>query len=120
VLDEIEFKSDTKNAFDKIKEFSKNNIFINCSAMDSTQNIYTKGIAVERYEIEDYDKSVNQLSLAFSKKKLKIVSSCVRTRADIEMVKYNKSKTEEIKYASEKDGFVACLRTALIYYSINI
>ena len=76
----------------------------------------TKKGSVERYEVEDFDKSVAQTNLAFSMKRILLDDKCVLTKSDIENFKYSKSKDETVKYLTQKDGFVACLRLALQYY----
>lgn len=117
VLEDTEFKASIKEGLKKLKEFRKEtNVFIDCSANDAMQGIYTKEAIIERYEISDFDKSVNDLSLALSKKKVKVSTNAQRTKSDIEMFKFSKSKDESMKYASQKDGLVACIRTALNYY----
>ena len=54
--------------------------------------------------------------MAFGKKAVLIDRRCGGVKADIESFKFAKMKTEEMKYTTEKDGFVACIRTALKYY----
>ena len=76
----------------------------------------TQIASVERYEIEDFDKSVAQTNLAFSMKRILIDKGCVQIFSDIESFKYSKTKDETAKYVTQKDGFVACLRLALQYY----
>lgn len=117
VLNDTEFKSSIKDGLKKLKEFRPDTkVFIDCSANDAMQGIYTKDVIIERYEIADFEKSVTDLSLAFSKKKVKVSTNAQRTKSDIEMFKFSKSKDESMKYASQKDGFVACIRTAMKYY----
>ncbi len=116
-LNDTEFKSSIKDGLKKLKEFRPDTkVFIDCSANDAMQGIYTKDVIIERYEITDFEKSVTDLSLAFSKKKVKVSTNAQRTKSDIEMFKFSKSKDESMKYASQKDGFVACIRTAMKYY----
>ncbi len=118
---ETEFKSATKNAIAYLKEFSPNSkVFIDCSLSDAMQGFYTKGVYVERYEVEDFEQSVNKLNLALSKSQIMIKSDCVNTKGDIEMFKYAKSKDETAKFATEKDGFVANIRIAMTYYGLTI
>ena len=54
--------------------------------------------------------------MAFDKKLVLIDERCVLTRSDIDTFKFAKSKDETVKYSTEKDGFVACLRMAMKYY----
>ena len=89
---------------------------IDCSATDALQGMYTKSNFVERYEITDFDRSVAQLNLAFSKKRILIYQNCKLTKSDITNFKSSKSKDENVRYATTKDGFVACLRIAMTYY----
>lgn len=121
VLDEIRFKADVDQGLLKLKEFGKDNsVFIDCSATEAMQGMYGKEQFIERYECDDYDKSVARLNLAFSKKRVLLDKSTVLTKADIENFKFSKSKDENVKYATTKDGFVACLRLAMKYYSIDV
>ena len=45
-----------------------------------------------------------------------IDKSCVITKSDIENFKFSKSKDENVKYVTMKDGAIANIRTALKYY----
>lgn len=115
---ELRFKGSIEEAFKKLKEFApKNSLFIDCSYSEALKGMYQKNITIEKYEIEDFDKSVAQTNLAFSKKLILLDKHCVLTKGDIENFKFSKTKTDNnIKYMTEKDGFVSCIRTALIYY----
>ena len=114
---ETMFKASVDEGLQKLKEFAPNKkIFIDCSATDALAGMYQKNSSVERYIIEDFDKSVAQTSLAFSKKLILINNTCKQTQIDIESFKFSKSKDETVKYITEKDGFVACIRMALQYY----
>ena len=116
VLAETQFKASIDDALDKLQKFANSKLLIDCSIADGLQGMYSKKAYVERYEIDDFDKSVSQLSLAMTKKHILIHDSCVLTKVDIESFKFSKSKDETVKYATIKDGFVACLRTAMKYY----
>ena len=117
VTREILFKADVDEGLRKLKEFGKDKkVFIDCSATEAMRGMTPQIASVERYEIEDFDKSVAQTNLAFSMKRILIDHSCVLTRGDIENFKYTKSKDDTVKYITQKDGFVACLRLALQYY----
>ena len=117
VLREILFKADVESGLEKLKAFGENKrVFIDCSATEAMRGMTTQIASVERYEIEDFDKSVAQINLAFSMKRILIDKGCVQTRSDIESFKYSKTKDETAKYITQKDGFVACLRLALQYY----
>lgn len=117
VKKEIQFKSTIDDAFIKLKEFAGNKkVIIDCSAIDSMKGMTSKLLAVERYEVNDFDSSISQMNLAFAKKLVNIDKSCKLTKADIENFKFSKTKDDTIKYISTRDGFVACLRIALHYY----
>ena len=75
-----------------------------------------KNTSVVRYTIDDFDKSVSQMNLAFSKKKVLIDKCCHLTQNDIESFKFSKSKDDNVRYLTKKDGFVACLRIAMHYF----
>lgn len=114
---EIRFKASIEEGLDKLKEFGKNkNVFIDCSATEGMYGIYNKQVTIEKYDVEDFDKSVTQLNLAFSKKRILLNKSCVLTKTDIENFKFTKTKDDTVKYTTQKDGFVSCLRIAMKYY----
>ena len=115
---ETRFKASIEDGLKELKIFSpKSSIFIDCSATDAMKGMIKKDTTIERYEIEDFDQSVSQTNLAFSKKSILINKDCVLTKTDIENFKYSKTKDDEnVKYISTKDGFVACIRVALHYY----
>lgn len=114
---EIVFKASVEEGLKKLKEFAPNKkVFIDCSATEALSGMYQKNSFVERYEISDFDKSVAQTNLAFSKKLILLNKSCKLTKIDIESFKFSKSKDETVKYITEKDGFVSCIRMALHYY----
>ena len=71
---------------------------------------------IERYEINDLDRSITDLNLAFDKNLVLIHKDCVQTKLDIESFKFSKSKDETAKYQTDKDGFVSCIRIAMQYY----
>lgn len=115
---EQQFKASIIEGFEKLKEFGnfKKNVFIDCSATDGLRGMTHKGISIERYEINDFDMSVGQLNLAFAANKILLDKSCKKTKMDIENFKFSKSKDENSKYLTEKDGFISCMRIALKYY----
>ena len=115
-LNEKIYKGNSKEVLDKLKGEYQTNVFIDVSHSDAMQGTYTENVYLERYEIDDFEKSVQDLELAFSKNLIKIKSDCQLTKSDIEMFKFAKSKTNEVKYQTEKDGFVACIRGAMKYY----
>ena len=117
VKKEIRFKAGMADGVKQLRAFApKHSLFIDCSATEALRGLVTKEVTVERYELEDYDKSVAQMNLAFAKKLALIDVSCVLTKADVENFKFSKSKDENVKYATTKDGFVACMRVALHYF----
>ena len=114
---ECSFKASVDEGLNKLKEFApKHTVFIDCSATEALTGMYQKSSSVERYTIDDFDKSVAQTNLAFSKKLILLNSKCKQTKIDIESFKFSKSKDDNVKYITEKDGFVACIRMALHYY----
>ena len=117
VKKEIRFKAGMADGVKQLRAFApKHSLFIDCSATEALRGLVTKEVTVERYELEDYDKSIAQMNLAFAKKLALIDLSCVLTKADVENFKFSKSKDENVKYATTKDGFVACMRVALHYF----
>lgn len=117
VKKELRFKGSIEEGINALKKFSPDkNIFIDCSATEALNGMYSKRSNIERYEIDDYDKSVAQLNLAFDKNLVLIDKNCLLTKSDIESFKFAKSKDETVKYMTQKDGFVACLRVALKYF----
>lgn len=119
VSNETMFKASVDDGLNKLKEFTpKKNLFIDCSATQALSGMYNNGVTVERYEIDDFDKSVAQLNLALSNKSMLIDTHCTITKADIENFKFAKSKDETVKYRTTKDGCVACMRVAIKYFGI--
>lgn len=116
VLKEIKFKASISDGIKKLLEFAfPRKILIDCSKTDGLYGM-REGAIIERYEDDDFDRSVGQLNLNFAKKKILIDKNCHLIKGDIENVKFSKSNDENFKYASEKDGFVACLRLAIKFY----
>lgn len=114
---EIKFKASIDDGLSKLKEFAPDKkIFIDCSPTPALEGMYKKTTYVERYTIDDFDKSVAQLNLAFAKNLILIDKNCKLTKGDIENFKFSKSKDENVKYITQKDGFVACMRIALKYF----
>lgn len=114
---EKRFKGSIEEGLSALKEFApKKTMFIDCSATPALNGTYTKNIVIERYEIEDFDKSVTQLNLAFDKNLVLIDKECKLIKSDIESFKFSKTKDDTVKYTTTKDGFVACLRIALKYF----
>lgn len=117
VKKEIRFKAGMSEGVKALRQFAPDRtLFVDCSATEALRGLVTKEVTVERYEIDDFDKSVAQMNLAFARKLALIDVNCVLTKADIENFKFSKSKDDNVKYATKKDGFVACLRVALHYF----
>lgn len=114
---ELRFKGSVKEGFEELKKFAPGKtVFIDCSQTDAMYGMTDKTVSVEKYNIEDFDKSVSQLNLAFAKKKVLIDKRCHLLKNDIEAFKFAKSKDDNVKYTTTKDGFVACLRVAMHYF----
>ena len=114
---EIMFKASLQDGLKQLKEFAPDkNVFIDSSATEALTGIYTKDVVIERYADEDFARSVSQLNLAFANKRILIDTDCKYLKADIDNFKYDKTKEEQAKFKTEKDGFVACLRSAIKYY----
>ena len=119
VLKELKFKSTIEDALSRIKEFAPTkSVCIDCSKTPALVGMFSNEMSVERYECEDFDKSVAKLNLELSKKNILLDKSCSLTKVDIEAFKFSKSKDDTMKYSTEKDGFVALLRLAIVYYGL--
>lgn len=118
VLEEKQFEANAVDGINILKSFAPNNsVFIDCSDSESMYGVVSSGISIERYAVDDFDKSVLDLNLALSLKRVLLVNSCKYTKGDIEMFKRTKTKNvDDQKYITDKDGFVANLRIALKYY----
>lgn len=117
VTREIMFKASLNDGLEKLKQFAPTKtVFIDCSATPALSGMNSKSVTVERYEIDDFDKSIAQMNLAFSNKSVLVDKHCVLTKADVENFKFAKSKDENVRYQTTKDGFVACMRIALKYF----
>jgi hypothetical protein len=118
IEDETEFKASVVDGINKLKAWKPNaSVFVDCSANESLSGIYENGIDFEHYTISDFDKSVTELNLAFSKKLVLLSKKCVHVKNDIEMFKFSSNqKDETVKYRTEKDGFVATIRMAMNFY----
>lgn len=117
VTHEVSFKASVEEGISKMKEFAKDKlVFIDCSATDGLQGMFQKSVSIERYEDNDFDKTVSNLNLAFAKNQIMVSNECRLVRADIENFKFSKSKDDSVKYVTTKDGFVACLRIAMKYF----
>lgn len=117
---EIQFKASITDAILKLKEFSPDkNVFIDSSPTEALYGMFQNGISIEKYSPFDFDKSVADLNLAFSKRQILIQEDCKLLQADIENFKFDKSTDENVlKYKTQKDGFVACIRAAMKFFGI--
>lgn len=111
------FKASNKDGFAELRKFApKTKVFIDCSDTEALYGLSDGNVYIERYAESDFDRSVGKLNLAFSKKLILVNRNCHRTKNDIENFKFSKTKDENVKYISEKDGMVACLRIAIAYF----
>lgn len=115
---EIQFKADITEGIKKLKEFEPSkNVFIDCSTSESLYGVFQEHISIESYTPDDFEQSVSDLSLAFANRQILLEEQCKLTKADIENFKFDKSKDENImKFKTQKDGFVACIRAAMNFY----
>lgn len=117
VKSEIRFKASVEDGLKELKAFAPTkSLFVDCSATQALSGMSVKNVTVERYEVNDFDKSVAQTNLGFAKKLILVDERCVGTKADIENFKFTKAKDDTVRYVSTKDGFVSCIRVALHYY----
>lgn len=116
VRSEHRFKADLNTGLRMLKKHFDKSIYIDCSQSEGLQGVYLNSVSIEKYNIEDFDKSVSQLNLAFSRGLILIDRMCTLIRSELENFKFAKTKDDTAKYITEKDGFIACLRTALKYY----
>lgn len=117
VTKELRFKGSVKDGLIELKKFAPDkSVFIDCSETEAMYGMTDKDISVEKYMIDDFDKSVSQMNLAFAKKRVLLDKACHLVQNDIESFKFSKSKDDNVKYITKKDGFVACLRVALHYF----
>lgn len=117
VTKELRFKGSVKDGLAELKRFAPDkSVFIDCSETEAMYGMTDKDISVEKYTIDDFDKSVSQMNLAFAKKRVLLDKTCHLVQNDIESFKFSKSKDDNVKYITKKDGFVACLRVALHYF----
>ena len=117
VTKELRFKGSVKDGLIELKKFAPDkSVFIDCSETEAMYGMTDKDISVEKYMIDDFDKSVSQMNLAFAKKRVLLDKACHLVQNDIEAFKFSKSKDDNVKYITKKDGFVACLRVALHYF----
>lgn len=115
---ELNFKANIDDGIERLKEFAPGkNVFIDSSTSEGLYGKFAKGISIERYEVQDFDKSVSDLNMAFANRRVMIEENCKLLRGDIENFKFEKSKDDnQMKYRTQKDGFVACIRIAMHFY----
>lgn len=115
VLDELSFKASMMEGIQKLKTWRpKILVCIDSSATDSLFGMYEDNISFDHPVLDDFDKSVAGLNLAFSNKLILLNKKCIHTKNDIEMFKFSSNqKDETVKYRTQKDGFVANLRAAM-------
>lgn len=114
------FKGSTEEGLRNLKKFAPNqNVFIDCSFIPSFYGTYKKDLLIEPYETTDFESSVNALNMALAKNLVLINSECRAIVADIESFKYDKRRDDAFVFKTQNDGFVACLRTAMQYYSVG-
>ena len=117
VIDETSFRASMDEGINKCFEFApKSKVFIDCSNGQELSGKYFDKKTFIGCPIEDFDISVTNTNLAFSKKRILVCRQCRAVKSDIENFKYAKIKTEEAKYLTDKDGFVSCIRTAMKYF----
>lgn len=119
---ELQFKASIEDGVIKIKEFAEKlqpyrpKVYIDTSFGDSLYGQFGD-VVVEHYLPEDFEKSVTSLNIAFAQRKVLIDKSCKFMVGDIENFKFKENTSDDtVKYTTEKDGFVSCLRGASYYY----
>ena len=115
---ELNFKANIDEGIERLKAFAPGkNVFIDASTSEGLYGKFAKGISIERYEVQDFDKSVSDLNMAFANRRILVEQNCKLLRGDIENFKFEKSKDDnQMKYRTQKDGFVACIRIAMHFY----
>lgn len=117
VLEETEFRASMDEGIQKCFEFApKAKVFIDCSPNQELAGKYQDKRTFIGSRIEDFDLSVANTNLAFSKKQILVCRNCRSVKSDIEAFKFAKTKTDEAKYQTDKDGFVSCIRSAMKYF----
>jgi len=117
VARETAFKATVTDGIKKLREFApEETVFIDCSVSEGLYGMYLEDIIIEKYTADDFDSSVTRLATAFANRSVLIDTSCRLMKSDIDNFKFDKTKDDSAKYRTEKDGFVACLRTAMKYF----
>lgn len=114
VLRETKWTSSIDTGMKMLKAFAPDkNVFIDCSE-ESLGGIYTDDVICEPYHAADFNLSVTQLNLALSGKRVLIDGNCKLLKIDLENFKYDTK--DNGKFRTTRDGYIACLRIAMIYY----
>ena len=118
VLRETSFKASIQDGILKMKEFApKKTVFIESNSIESLYGLYSEKVSIENYDPTDFEKSVASLQLGLGKKQILIMKDCKNLQVDLDTFKYDKSKDENVlKFKTQKDGFIACLRAAVNFY----
>ena len=118
VLRETSFKASIQDGILKMKEIApKKTVFIESNSIESLYGLYSEKVSIENYAPADFEKSVASLQLGLGKKQILIMKDCKNLQVDLDTFKYDKSKDENVlKFKTQKDGFIACLRTAVNFY----
>jgi hypothetical protein len=119
VARETTFKASIDEGIKLLDEFAGPNrpkVYIDTSSTDALYGQFGK-IDIEHYLPKDFEKSVENLNIAFAKRRILIDVSCKLTKGDIENFKYKPSKDDNVReFATEKDGYVSCIRGAAYYF----
>lgn len=119
-LREKTFKASITQGIQELHNFAPNKkMFIDCSYAETLTGIYDNNVVIEHYDDnENFENSVSTLSVALATNKVLIDNNCKLTKIDFESFKYAKNNDNNIKFRTNKDGYVACFRTAKKYYGI--
>lgn len=120
IIENQTFKAGVEEGLNKLRSFSKGCMVYDCSFDEGIYHYYDESLVIDRYSsIQDnLEEQVSKLSLQFAKKRIKLFSRCDLIRSEIEMFKYDKNYAEkgEMKFLSQKDGFISCIRGMLKVY----
>lgn len=113
------FKASIDEGIEKLNEFAGPNrpkVYIDTSSTDALYGQFGT-VDIEHYLPSDFEKSVSNLNIAFAKRRVLIDEHCKLTKGDIDNFKFAPSKDENVvKFRTEKDGFVSCIRGAIYYF----
>lgn len=117
VLSEDEFRASMDDGIQKCFDYAPNaKVFVDCSFNQELAGKYQDKKSFIGTAIDDFELSVTNTNLAFSKKRVLVCKQCRGVMADIENFKFAKTKDEEAKYLTDRDGFVSCIRSAIKYF----